>query len=135
MFGSIKTDLKWSATDMTCESMRRPDGAGIRLRFTGDVGHERLAIIIAMPDLTSASALGELPSIVTTTVEDSGRFFSTPNLDSCWADVRDQQPIAGQKYQISGTLNCIAPLGELNGDSSVSIPELSFTGIVDWSES
>lgn len=119
---------------MTCESMRRPGGAGIRLRFTGDVGSERLAIIIAIPGLTSASARGELPSVVTTTVEDSGRFFSTPNLDSCWADVRDQEALAGQKYQISGTLNCIAPLGELNGGSSISIPELTFTGIVDWSE-
>ncbi|MCH9695655.1 MAG: hypothetical protein K0U72_14165 [Gammaproteobacteria bacterium] len=135
LFGSIKTALDWSAAEMACESMRRPDGAGVRLRFTGDVGNERLAFIVAIPGLTSPSARGELPSIVTITVEDSGRFFSSPNLDSCWADVHDQKPLDEQAYQISATLNCIAPLGELNGDSAVSVPELTFTGTVDWSES
>jgi len=120
---------------MACESMRRPGGAGVRLRFTGNVGNQQLAIIIAMPGLTSAETSGELPSVVTTMVEGSGRFFSTSNLNACWSDIHNQEALDEQQFLISATLNCIAPLGELNGDSSVSIPELKFRGIVDWSES
>ena len=62
-----------------CESMRRPDDRGVRLRFTGEVAGERLAVIIAMPELEPGVTGPEFDSIVTVTVEGSGRFFSTPN--------------------------------------------------------
>lgn len=116
--------------------MQRPGGAGIRLRFSGDVAGERLAIIIAIPDMQRGETAVELPSNVTTTVEGSGRFFSTPDLDSCWTDINSQTAISGDNgsYAISGTLYCVTPLGEVNGDAAVSIPELSFTTVVDWEE-
>ncbi len=119
---------------MICESMQRPNGAGIRLRFAGDIAGERLAFIIAIPELQRGEAAAELPSNVTATVEGSGRFFSTPNLDSCWTDVDSQTPLPGDNdsFAISGTLYCVAPLGELNGDAAVSIPELSFATVVGW---
>lgn len=116
--------------------MLRPDGHGIRLRFAGDVTDERLAIIIAIPDLQAGEPAVGLPSNVTITVEGSGRFFSTPNLDSCWTDVNSPTVVSGEKgsYTISGTLYCVSPLGEVNGDAAVSIPELSFTTIVNWED-
>jgi hypothetical protein len=33
---------------------------------------------------------------------------------------------------IDGTLFCVAPLGEINGDAAISIPEFSFSAIVNW---
>ena len=120
---------------MHCESMRRPDGEGIRLRFTGDVGGQRIAIILALPKLERGQAGGEYPTVVTFMVEGSGRFFSTPHLDNCWSDIARQDPVTDStdRYHLAGKLYCVAQQGEINGDAAVSIPELEFLGIVDWS--
>jgi hypothetical protein len=134
LFGSLETTVSWPGSQMICENMLRPDGHGIRLRFTGEVTGERLAIIIAIPDLQAGEQAVGLPSNITITVEGSGRFFSTPNLDSCWTDVDSATVVSGEKssHAISGTLYCVSPLGEVNGDAAVSIPELSFTTILNW---
>jgi uncharacterized membrane protein (UPF0127 family) len=134
LFGALETTVNWSGSEMQCESMQRPDGEGIRMRFTGDVAGERLAIIIAVPDLQAGEPAAELPSNVTLTVEGSGRFYNTPNLDACWTDVSSQSAIQGARgsYAVLGTLYCVSPLGQVNGDAAVSIPELSFSTIVKW---
>ena len=136
LFGSLETTVSWLGSEMICESMLRPDGQGIRLRFAGDVVGERLAIIIAIPGLKPGEPAVGMASNVTITVEGSGRFFNTPNLDSCWTDVSSQTAASdGQgSSAISGTLYCLSPLGEVNGDAAVSIPELSFTTIVNWKD-
>jgi len=134
LFGGLEATVNWSGSEMRCESMQRPNGEGIRMRFTGDVAGERLAIIIAVPDMQAGEPAAELPSNVTVTVEGSGRFYNTPNLDSCWTDVSSQSAVPGARgsYVISGILYCVSPLGQVNGDAAVSIPELSFSTIVKW---
>ncbi len=134
LFGSIQATVDWSAARMKCQSMRRPHDSGIRLRFEGEVAGEQLALIISIPDMQPGKAAVELRSNVTTTVKGSGRFFSTPNLDSCWTDIDAQTALSdtAHTYQISGRLYCLAPLGEVNAQASVSIPNLSFTTIVAW---
>ena len=82
LFGSLETTVSWSGSEMICESMLRPDGQGIRLRFAGDVAGERLAIIIAVPSLVSREPAAGLPSNVTITV-----YFSSGNVD-CVAPFR-----------------------------------------------
>ncbi|NCF71976.1 MAG: hypothetical protein GWP67_00605 [Gammaproteobacteria bacterium] len=136
LFGSIEAEIKWSADDMDCENMRRPNGEGVRMRFAGDLSGERFAIIIALPGLQPGDSGVEVPSNVTATVEGSGRFFSTPNLDSCWTEVSSQSTLADDDgaHSITGTLFCVAPLGEINGDAAISIPEFSFSAIVNWDE-
>ena len=116
--------------------MLRPNGNGIRFRFAGDAVGERLAIIIAVPGLKPDEADVELPTKVTVTVEGSGRFFTTPNLESCWTEIQSQtiSPEQPGVSAINGVLYCIAPLGEVNGDAAVSIPELSFSALVQWSD-
>ncbi len=134
LIGGIETAVSWTAREMICESMPRPNGEGIRLRFAGDVGDERLAIIVAMPALVAGASGVEVPSNVTVTVEGSGRFFSTPGLESCWTEISAQTALTETdgRYAVDGTLFCIAPLGELNGDAAVTIPELIFSTIVNW---
>jgi len=87
-----------------------------------------------MPGLSPGDADVEIPSDVTATVEGSGRFFSTPGLDSCWTEVMSQTKLADEDnaYAIEGTLFCVAPLGEINGGTAISIPEFSFSSIVNW---
>lgn len=134
LYGSIERSLQWSAADIHCESMLRPDGEGVRLRFTGNTANRQLAIILAIPGLERGTTGKELATVATLTVEGSGRFFSTPNLDSCWSDISAQDPIedSDQHYEIAGTLFCVAPLGEVNGDAAISIPRLEFRSIVEW---
>jgi len=135
LYGSIARQISWSDAELRCESMLRPDGEGVRLRFIGDAANSRLAIILAMPEMRRDGSNQELPTVVTLTVEGSGRFFSTPTLESCWSDIETQAPIeqGGDLYDVSGTLYCVAPLGEINGDAAISIPRLEFRSIVDWS--
>jgi len=135
LYGSIEREIRWSAGDMQCESMLRPDGQGVRLRFTGTAAGNQLVIILALPELQRGMDDAESPTVITLTVEGSGRFFSTPTAGTCWSDVsaHDMREGSRDQHTISGTLYCVAPLGEINGDAAISIPELSFRGIVDWS--
>lgn len=135
LYGSIARQIRWSAEELGCESMLRPNGKGVRLRFTGPVADSQIAIILALPELKPASTGSETPTVVTLTVEGSGRFFSTPTLESCWSDITTQDAIADSdnRYDVSGTLYCVVPLGEINGDAAISIPKLEFRGIIDWS--
>jgi len=137
LYGSFEGEIDWSNDELDCEGMPRPDGAGARLRFAGTAanGVQSLAFIIAMPALERGVATRELASNVTMIEEGSGRFFSTPGLETCWTDVDTHAAIenSADTYSISGTLYCIAPLPEVNGNTSVSLRELQFDGLVNWS--
>lgn len=137
IYGAIETNVRWRSDELDCEGMPRPDGKGARLRFAGTVNDDAqdLAFIIAMPDLVPGSPASELATNVTLIAEGSGRFFSTPGLDTCWTDVEmqassDQSP---RRFAIDGLLYCIAPIPEVNGTSSVSLEETRFSGWLDWS--
>jgi hypothetical protein len=134
LYGVIETAVAWSGSEMICENMQRPDGQGIRLRFAGDVSGERLALIIALPDLRVGQEGLETPANVTASVEGSGRFFTTPGLESCWVDIRSHAALPDNEadYELSGELSCIAPLGEVNGDANLTIPSPTFRTIVEW---
>jgi len=78
-----------------------------------------------------------LSSNVTLIEEGGGRFFSTPDIKNCLADIESVTTLdeSGDVYSVVGALYCVTPLPELNGDSSVSIPELHFSGLLDWNAS
>ncbi|MBT8100782.1 MAG: hypothetical protein KJO82_13585 [Gammaproteobacteria bacterium] len=137
LYGALNSELAWSGDGLDCEGMPRPEGRGARLRFAGDHGESRIAIIISVPDLARAETVRELPSNVTVIEEGIGRFFSTGDLDSCWTDIDSHEAISetSGRHTIAGTLYCIAPVAEINGSKSVSIDELHFSGVVDWGSS
>ena len=134
LFGSIEYKIDWDARDFDCESMLRPAGAGLRLRFTGDAADRAMSIILAVPDLERGVDGRELPTVVTLTVEDSGRFFSTASLDACFTDIGTLAVVDenAEQYDIRGTLYCVTPLGEINGDAAISIPKIEFQSRVEW---
>ena len=133
--GAINAEVDWDDAALRCESMLRPDDRGVRLRFSGEIRGERLAIIVAIPDLGAGATGADFDSVVTITVDGSGRFFSTPNLGACWTDVETNTELDAGQFNVTGNLTCVAPLGEFNGDAFVDIRELSFSGIADWSDS
>ena len=132
--GAINTKLDVPDRLLQCESMPRPDGEGVRLRFSTDVGDQRLAILIALPDLDAGETGPEFDSNVTISVEGTGRFFSTPNLDTCWTSIVTNQPLADEPdtYNVVGGLSCVGPLGQVNGDGFVDVQHLHFSGIGSW---
>ena len=134
LFGSIEHKIDWDARDFDCESMLRPGGAGVRLRFTGDAADHEMSIILAVPDLERGVDGRELPTVVTLTVAGSGRFFSTASLDACFTDISAPAVVDenAEQYDVRGTLYCVTPLGELNGDAAVSIPKIEFQSRVAW---
>jgi len=139
LYGAVAAQIDWSVSDLECAGMPRPNGQGARLRFSGTVGvdERRIAIIIAIPDLRREKTGNEFSSNVTLIEVGSGRFFSTLDLGNCLTDITtlDELDESGDRYSIGGMLYCVAPLAEVNGDSSVSILELHFSGLIDWSTS
>jgi len=140
LHGSISAVIDWRGPDLECAGMPRPEGQGARLYFkgitaTGDPGG-RLSFIIALPSLERGRAADEIPATVTLIEEDRGRFFSSAEVDVCWADVNEQvleDPSAPDRYRISGLLYCVAPLAERNGTGGVSFTDLRYSGWLEWS--
>jgi hypothetical protein len=137
LYGAYEGEIDWSDGQLDCEGMPRPDDEGARLRFAGTAadGLHSLAFIIAIPALERGATASELASNVTMIEEGNGRFFSTPGLESCWVDIGAQTSVEDTEstYMISGTLYCITPLPEVNGESSVMLREVDFAGLLDWS--
>jgi hypothetical protein len=142
VFGAIETSLEWRDDELECEGMPRPRGEGARLRFAGPAlsnGESlSLAFIIALPDLEQGRSANEIPAGVTLIEENLGRFFSTPEPSTCWADIEHQVPLDGAgadlvpEYRIQGLLYCLSPLAEVNGNRSVTFTDLRFSGRLDW---
>ncbi|MDH3614025.1 MAG: hypothetical protein OEU90_03995 [Gammaproteobacteria bacterium] len=139
LYGAISLRLDWHKNDLECAGMPRPEGRGARLRFAGKVAGEerRIVVIIAIPELPREALGSEYASNVTVIEEGDGRFFSTSNLDNCLTDVTSLEALddTGDLFSIGGILYCVSPLPEVNGDSSVLITELKFSGLLDWSSS
>ena len=137
LYGAIQVSLDWGSAEINCEGMPRPNGKGARLRFSGLAtgADQQLAIIVAIPDLERDKVGRELASNVTVIEEGSGRFFSTSDLGNCLTDITILDELDVDRYSIGGTLYCVSPLAEINGDSSVLIPELEFLGLIDWNSS
>lgn len=139
LYGAVETRIDWNQYVLECTGMPRPEGRGVRLRFAGPAaeGELSLAIIIAIPDLARDMESGEFSSNVTLIEEGNGRFFSTPDLNNCLTAIDSNEALddSGDRFSITGKLYCVLPLPEINGGSSVSIPELTFSGLLDWGAS
>lgn len=141
-FGAIQARIDWRAGGMQCEGMRRPDEAGARLRFAGQVqtdgGERQLAFIFSLPDLVPGQTGTELRTRVTLIEENAGRFFSTQEAEICWSNISRQEPRrehgGKERYSIAGLLYCVAPIAELNGTASVTLSELTFVGQLSWAK-
>lgn len=139
LYGAIEGRLDWARNEVECAGMPRPEGRGVRLRLAGPQlnGEAELVFIIALPEFERDSAPAEFDANVTLIEAGIGRFFSTPDTSNCLVDVSSVRSLdnAGDRQAIAGTLYCVSPLPEINGETSVSVPELRFSGLLDWSTS
>lgn len=138
LFGALAGRIEWASTEFECEGMPRPGGDGARLRFAGDIdGEHKIAFIIALPDLRRGETGKEFQSKVTVIEEGVGRFFTTGDNEICWTDIVELESVeeSDSDSSIGGTLYCVAPLAEINGDSDITILDLKFRGQLDWDSS
>ncbi|MGI9219561.1 MAG: hypothetical protein ACR2QS_00830 [Woeseiaceae bacterium] len=138
LFGALAGKIEWKATDLVCEGMPRPDGDGARLRFAGTVEPDfEIAFIIALPDLNRGETGKELRSKITIIEEGAGRFFSNADQDTCWTDIDElvANDDAETQFDVGGSLYCVAPLVEINGESDITLGDLTFRGLLDWEAS
>lgn len=140
LHGSISAAIDWQGAGLDCGGMPRPEGQGARLYFKGSTGTDgpdgRLSFIIALPSLERGQAMAEIPATVTLIEEDRGRFYSSAEVDVCWADVDEQVPDPSSgpgRYRISGLVYCVAPLAEQYGTGGVSFTDLRYSGWLEWS--
>lgn len=139
IYGGVRASIDWDAGVLECQGMPRPNGKGARLRFAGPAatadGERQLAFILGLPDLHPGETARELPTNVTLMEEGTGRFFGTRDAANCWTDIEtheQMQPADSSAYRISGVLYCVAPIAGLDGNSSISFADLTFTGRVTW---
>jgi hypothetical protein len=138
LFGALAGKIEWTSTSFECEGMPRPGGNGARLRFAGDIdGEHKIAFIIALPELRRGETGNEYQSKVTVIEEGVGRFFTSGDNDICWTDIVELESVeeSDSEFSVGGTLYCVAPLPEINGDSDVIIRDLNFRGRLDWNSS
>lgn len=134
LFGAIETRIDWGPGKFACDGMARPDDEGLRMRFSGNTAGSVLDIIIAVPGLKRATPADELAATVTMTVNGSGRFFSTADLETCWADIERNEMVdnSGDRYVVGGMVYCVAPLAEVGNQGSITVQELDFASETAW---
>lgn len=128
--GALTAELDWQGAELECSGMPRPDEAGGRLQFSGPLpGGGRLGVVIGIEALRPGVTGRELPTNLTLVIEAEGRFFSTRQQPGCWADIEDNDALAGGGYRVRGRMWCMRGLAEVGGEGSISVPALAFTGL------
>ena len=82
--GALEADIRWPAAELSCDGMRRPDGQGLRVAFTGAVGGEPLTLVFGASRLAEGSDARGLP--VNVTLIRAGAVYGTRGDDKCTLD-------------------------------------------------
>jgi hypothetical protein len=137
--GSIETEIAWREPELACTGMPRPEGRGLRLRFSGPLpGSGELAIVFSAPGLGIGVSAHAMPVNITLLDESGERIYGTQGDSRCQFDEVEQQPLtetsAPQSYRVSARGFCIVPARALDGDGAVLLTRFDFTGLVTDSE-
>ena len=92
--GSIEADIEWREPELDCTGMPRPDGRGLRLRFSGPLpGAGELAIVFAAPGLGMGVSARGVPVNVTLLDEAGERIYGTQGDSRCQFDEVEQRAL------------------------------------------
>ena len=138
--GSIEADVDWREPDLECTGMPRPDGHGLRLRFSGLLpGAGQLAIVFAAPDLGMGISAHGVPVNVTLLDEAGERIYGTQGDSRCLFDEVEQLALPDlalppRSYQVSARGFCTVPARAIDGEGAVLLTRFDFRGLVTYSE-
>ncbi len=138
--GSIEADVEWREPELDCTGMPRPDGYGLRLRFSGPLpGAGELAIVFAAPELGMGISARSVPVNVTLLDEAGEHIYGTQGDNRCVFDEVEQLALVDpslppQSYRVSARGFCTVPARALDGDGAVLLTRFDFTGLVTFSK-
>ena len=135
LHGGIAGDLRAMAANTLCSGMARPAARGLRLRFqtASPDGGDTLTLIFGIDALERGDIGSGIRTTVTVIDEGKQRFFSTGDQHNCFSDItKHTESDSPDTTRIDGVVWCTSAVPELNGASSIRMPEILFRGRVAW---
>jgi hypothetical protein len=132
--GDLDVDLDWRGPALACTGMSRPDGLGMRLRFSGELPDgSALAIVFAPPRLAEGENGRAVPVNVTVLRESTGRIYGTRGEKRCTLDEVTQRLISGpvvdaRLWEVQARGFCTEPARALDESGSVLLTRFDFRG-------
>jgi hypothetical protein len=145
--GSVEAELHWSAAELSCDGMRRPDGQGMRVTFSGALEGGRLTLVFGIPRLAEG-ATGHAVPVNVTLIREGGALYGTRGEDKCLLDDVSQAPLAAQRtssdpaaadptaarrWSIAARGFCLEPARSIAGDGdAILLARFDFRGLLTW---
>ena len=136
--GSIEADIEWHEPALACTGMSRPDGRGLRLRFSGPLpGAGELAIVFAAPNLGVGVSAHGVPINITLLDEAGERIYGTQGDSRCMFDSVEQLALTEaslppRSYRVTARGFCTVPARAVDGDGAILLTRFDFTGLVSY---
>ncbi|TAK51186.1 MAG: DUF192 domain-containing protein [Gammaproteobacteria bacterium] len=136
--GSIDREIDWRGEAIACTGMSRPDGLGLRLRFSSqEPGAGEMAIVFAASALGEGATAREVPVNITLFDRQGEHIYATRGDHRCVLDRVEQQPLDGpgllpRSYRISARGFCTEPMRALDGVGAVLLTRFDFSGLVTF---
>lgn len=109
--GALEMDLDWHGDTLDCETTTRPDGRGLRFRFTAPLGNGgELTIVLAPPDVPAEPTGRPIPFNLTVVEEPGGHIYGTRGTGQCLLELR---PTGGRDAPIEALGYCLGPARSL----------------------
>jgi hypothetical protein len=137
--GAIDAEVRWQAADMQCDGMRRPDGRGLRVTFSGAVGSERLTLVFGAPLLAEGSS-GHAVPVNLTVIREGGTLYGTRGDDKCVLDDVRQSALPAlpgretvRRWRIEARGFCLEPARAVaGGRDAILVSRFDFRGQLAW---
>jgi hypothetical protein len=137
--GAIDAEIAWQAADLECDGMRRPDGKGLRVTFTGSVGSERLTLVFGASRLAEGASAHAVPVNVTL-IREGGAVYGTRGEDKCVLDEVRQEPLPAptgstghRRWRIEAHGFCLEPARDVaGGRDAILVARFDFRGQLAW---
>ena len=135
--GAIESELHWSGSALGCDGMRRPDGRGLRVTFSGPLKGEHLTLVFGIPRLAEGAGGHALPVNVTL-IREGKSVYGTRGVDKCTLDqVRQARlaraPLDGARHwTIDARGFCLEPARAVQGRDAILLARFEFRGSVTW---
>lgn len=133
--GSIEAEVNWRGPELDCTGMSRPDGRGLRLRFSGKLEGGQLVIVFAAPELAMGVSARAVPVNVTLLDEAGKHIYGTQGDSRCVLDEVEQHALVDpalppHSFRVEARGFCTAPARAIDGDGAVLLTRFDFAGVV-----
>jgi hypothetical protein len=135
--GAIESELNWSAAELSCDGMRRPDGKGLRVTFSGPLKGKQLTLVFGVPRLAEGAG-GRAVPVNVTLVREGKSVYGTRGEDKCMLDevsqarVKHNPPGGARHWAIEARGFCLEPARAVQGRDAILLVRFDFRGSVTW---